>query len=63
MAGAVVLGCGPASEREMTFLLFEMENVLYAGPLLLPRVYPGEVPLASVVYAVLNWPNSAVKGW
>ena len=52
MTVSVVLGCVPASEIGITFLLFEMENVtvLCTGPLLLPRVYPGEVPLGSVVY-------------
>lgn len=52
MIVSVVLGCVRASEIGITFLLFEMKNVtvLYTGPLLVPCIYPGEVPLGLVVY-------------
>lgn len=62
---SVVLGCVPASEIGITFLLLEMENVtvLYTGPLLLPCVCPGEVPRGSVVYAAVELAESAAEGW
>lgn len=60
----MVLRCVPASEIGITFLLLEMENVtvLYTGPLLLPCVYPGEVPLGPVVYAAVELAKECSEG-